>query len=104
MALAATIVSRLDSKMNVITRNMIEDGLLHGVVTVYHEDWAGNSDGDLICKIGDGWFYIDSDIDETDYDEVVGSIIETLDSFMMCLEDEDEYLYYYYYLMETLDV
>ena len=87
----------------IITRDMIEDGLLHGVVTVCHEDWATNDDGDLICKIGEGWFYIDNDIDETDYDEVVDSIIGILDSFLMCLEDEDEYLYYYYYLMETLD-
>jgi len=103
--LVAIITLRLGRKMNkVITRDMIEDGLLHGVVTVCHEEWAGYSDGDLICKIGDGWFYIDNSIDETDYDEVVDSIIGTLDSFMMCLEDEDEYLYYCYYLMETLDV
>lgn len=83
----------------VITRDMIEDGLMQGIVIVCH----GNNDRDLICKIGEGWFYIDNDIDKTDYDEVVDSVIGTLDSFLMCLEDEDEYLYYYYYLMETLD-
>lgn len=83
----------------VITRDMIEDGLMCGAIVVYYED------GNLACKIGGGWFYIDDDVDPTNYEDVVNFIFEELNDLRLSIYYgyEDEYRYYYNYLTNALN-
>ena len=86
-----------------ITRKMIEDGLMAKVITVtIHGD-------DLMITIGDGWFWICGDgIEWTNpndipFDILVTEIKDALDDFYGHPDMfEDEYLYYYYYLCENI--
>lgn len=86
-----------------ITKKMIEDGLMAGVIEPKLED-----DG-LKAYIGDCWFYFGgTEFELTDPCNMsifllTEEIKNVLDDFSNCPEVyEDEYLYYYYYLYEHI--
>ena len=83
----------------IITKKMIEDGLMAKVIIPTLED-----DG-LKAYIGDNWFYFGgSEFEYTDPKDMsiwllAEEIKSALDSLDDVLEENDgEYLYYYYYL------
>lgn len=85
--------------MGTITSKMIEDGINQGIVKPVLDD------GELICKIGDCWFYFGgSEFENTDPSEIPFDIL--VNEIMFVLEDwedySDEYSYYYYYLIEYI--
>ena len=67
--------------MEIITKKMIEDGLNQNIVKPVLFD------GELICKIGDDWFYFgghefeNTDPSEISFDILVNEIISVLDAF-----------------------
>lgn len=86
-----------------IPKKMIEDGLMSKVIIPALED------GELVCHIGDYWFYIGGmELEYTDPKEIpfyvlVNKIKDTLDDFYRNPDMfKDEYLYYYYYLCENI--
>ena len=88
--------------MKDITKQMIENGLNQNIIKPVLDD-----DGELICKIGDGWFYFgghefeNTDPSEIPFDVLVNEILCVLDDFREVGDVyEDEYLYYLYYLNE----
>lgn len=100
--------------MKDITKQMIENGLNQNIIKPVLDD-----DGELICKIGDNWFYFgghefeNTDPSEIPFDILVNEILFVLNDFrnLNYYEDEylrnwdcyeDEYLYYYYYLTESI--
>lgn len=89
--------------MEIITKKMIEDGINQNIVKPVLFD------GELICKIGDYWFYFgghefeNTDPNEIPFDTLVNKILSVLDAFHEDWEDYgDEYLYYLYYLNENI--
>lgn len=92
--------------MNYITKQMIADELNQNIIKPVLDD------GELICKIGDNWFYFgdqeseefeNTDPSEISFDVLVNDILRVLDDFREDCDDYgDEYLYYYYYLTENL--
>ena len=89
--------------MSTITKKMIEDGINQNIVKPVLDE------GELICKIGDGWFYFggsefeNTDPSEIPFDILVNEIMFVLNGFYEDWDDyEDEYLYYMYYLNEHI--
>lgn len=87
----------------IITKKMIEDGLMAKVIIPKLED-----DG-LKAYIGDNWFYFGgSEFEYTNPKDMsiwllAEEIKIALDSLDDTLEENDgEYLYYYYYLCEMI--
>lgn len=90
--------------MERITKQMIENGLNQNIIKPVLDD-----DGELICKIGDNWFYFgghefeNTDPSEIPFDVLVNKILIVLDDFREVGDVyEDEYLYYLYYLNERI--
>ena len=85
-----------------ITKKMIEDGLMSEVIVPKLED-----DG-LKAYIGDIWFYFGglefecTNPKDIKFGTIVEEIKDVLDGFYNCQDYEDEYLYYYYYLCEHI--
>lgn len=89
--------------MEIITKQMISDGINQNIVKPVLDD------GELICKIGDGWFYFGGhefegkDPNVIPFDVLVNEILSVLDEFREVGDVyEDEYLYYLYYLNERV--
>lgn len=81
--------------MKAIAAKMIEDGINQGIVKPVLDD------GELICKIGDCWFYFGGhEFENTDPSEIPFDIL--VNEIMFALEDLDEYLYYLHYLNEHI--
>ena len=90
-----------------INEEMIRTGLIKFVIKpVLEED-------ELICKIGESWFYFGgtefeyADPKDIEFDILVNEIKSVLDNFYdsVCHGDntyKDEYLYYYFYLCENI--
>ena len=87
--------------MKRITKQMVENGLNHNIIKPILDE------GELICKIGDGWFYFggsefeNTDPSEIPFDILVNEIMFVLNGFYEDWDDY-EYSYYYYYLIEHI--
>lgn len=86
-----------------ITKKMVEDGLMSKVIIPKLED------DELVCYIGDCWFYFGGmEFEYTNPKEIPFYIL--VNEIKECLDDfydhpdifEYEYLYYYYYLCENI--
>lgn len=87
--------------MERITKQMIVNGLNQDIIKPILDD------GELVCEIGDGWFYFgghefeNTDPSDIPFDVLVNEILTVLDAFHDDWQDyKDEYLYYLYYLNE----
>lgn len=93
--------------MSKITKDMIKRGYKQGLVKLVIEP---NMESEVVCQIGDNWFYFGGiTAEEKTVEEykkvipeetIISEIYETLDGFRD--EFDDEYMYYYYYLLENL--
>ena len=89
--------------MNVITRNMVEDGIKSGIIHI------NKTDDPLLmpCEIGDGAFFVDisgcPDVFVPTLQEIVDAITGEFDSYAMAMQDENEYGYYYDCLSHNLN-
>ncbi len=81
-----------------ITREMIKDGIDKSVITFAYD----GDDGEVVCHIGDYWFYCVSDEDFFEYgaehEKTITSVWEALEG--LSCESPNEYAYYNAYLRE----
>lgn len=87
-----------------ITKEMIKHGIESGKITFK------NKDDDIVCCIGESWFYFggvtaekiapEEYIKVVPMDDIIDSIYGTLSDFYFVSELKDEYFYYYFVLKE----
>ena len=94
---------------DIISYNMVLRAYLAGIIKI--TDKCKHCYGELVCEIGDGWFYFGGDFLFDSADEyrkntsdslAAKEIYNTLEGFRNEVDFEDEYLYYSYYINERL--
>ena len=93
-----------------ITKEMVKKGISKGIIKFIVNP---NEEYGTVCSIGDNWFYFggltaeeenpEEFLNNSDMNEVIQSVFDTLEEFRKCDYDNgDEYLYYYTILSEGL--
>ena len=96
----------LDSECKSITKDMLRNGIKHGVIRFVIDP---NMESGTVCKIEDNWFYFGGetaeDMDPEEYlkavpqEDIINEIFDVLEDFKF--ENEDEYMYYLCVLREA---